>query len=183
MFQEKKTPSFKWIVGVVSIFLVLLGTSLSYSAEVDEIRVAISQQQATWIAQDNPISSLPREERVKMLGLLPPDSKVAEMPLKTFSAPAGIVLPSSVDWRNNGGNFVSPVKNQGACGSCWAFATTAALESKAMISFNTPGQPPQLSEQIVLSCSGAGDCQNGGSISGASNFLVNKGTKQETFYP
>jgi len=182
MFQEKKTPSFKWIVVFVSIFLVLLGTSLSYSAEVDEIRVAISQQQATWIAQDNPISSLPREERVKMLGLLPPDSKVAEMPLKTFSAPAGIVLPSSVDWRNNGGNFVSPVKNQGACGSCWAFATTAALESKAMISLNTPGKPPNLSEQIVLSCSGAGSC-DGGYIDQASTFLASTGTNKELYYP
>jgi C1A family cysteine protease len=117
-----------------------------------------------------------------MLGLLPPDSKVAEMPLKTFSAPAGIVLPSSVDWRSNGGNFVSPVKNQGACGSCWAFATTAALESKAMISLNTPGKPPNLSEQIVLSCSGAGSC-DGGYIDQASNFLVNTGTNKETFYP
>ena len=152
-------------MGFVSIFFVLLGTSLSYSAEVDEIRAAISQQKATWIAQDNPISSLPREERVKMLGLLPPDSKVAEMPVKTFSAAVGIVLPSSVDWRNNGGNFVSPVKNQGGCGSCWAFATTAALESKAMISLNTPGKPPNLSEQIVLSCSGAGTAVDGGYIS------------------
>jgi C1A family cysteine protease len=183
MFQKEKTEtSLKWI-GFVAVFFVLLGTSLSYSAEVDEIRAAISQQKATWIAEDNPISSLPREERVKMLGLLPPDSKVVEMPVKTFSPDVGVFFPPSVDWRNNGGNFVTPVKNQGSCGSCWAFATTAALESKAMISFNTPGKPPNLSEQIVLSCSGAGDCQNGGSISGASNFLVSTGTNKETYYP
>ena len=183
MFREKKTEaSLKWVMGLITIFFVLLGTTLSYSAEIDEIRGAISQRNATWIAQDNPVSSLPREERVKMLGLLPPDSKVAEMPVETFSPDVGILLPSSIDWRNNGGNFVAPVKNQGGCGSCWAFATTAALESKAMISFNTPGKPPNLSEQIVLSCSGAGTCE-GGSISGASNFLVNTGTNKETFYP
>ena len=183
MFREKKTEaSLKWIVGFITIFFVLLGTSLSYSAEVEEIRAAISQQKATWIAEDNPISSLPREERVKMLGLLPPDSKLAGMPVETFSPDVGILLPSSVDWRNNGGNFVSPVKNQGGCGSCWAFATTAALESKAMISLNTPGKPPNLSEQIVLSCSGAGSC-DGGYIDQASNFLVNTGTNKETYYP
>jgi C1A family cysteine protease len=183
MFQEKKTvASLKWIVVFITISFVLLGSSLSYSAEIDEIQAAISQRQATWIAQDNPISSLPREERAKMLGLLPPDSKLAGMPVETFSPDVGILLPSSIDWRNNGGSFVTPVKNQGNCGSCWAFATTAALESKAMISFNTPGKPPNLSEQIVLSCSGAGDC-GGGSLSTASTFLVNTGTNKEVYYP
>ena len=182
MFQEKKAAALKWI-GFITIFFLLIGTSLSYSAEVDEIRAAISQQKATWIAEDNAISSLPREERVKRLGLLPPGSKVPETPLKTFSAPVGIVLPSSVDWRNNGGgNFVSPIKNQGSCGSCWAFATTGALESKAMISFNTPGKPPNLSEQIVVSCSGAGSC-DGGYIDQASSFLSSTGTNKEVYYP
>jgi len=41
-------------------------------------------------------------------------------------------LPLSVDWRT-AGEFVSPVKNQGHCGSCWAFATTAVVESHAAI--------------------------------------------------
>ncbi len=39
-------------------------------------------------------------------------------------------LPTSIDWRNKGGNWVSPVKDQGSCGSCWAFSSVAALESK-----------------------------------------------------
>jgi len=69
-------------------------------------------------------------------------------------------LPSAFDWRNvNGGNYVTPVRDQGNCGSCWAFATTGALESKALITFNWPGKSLNLSEQIVLSCSGAGNCE------------------------
>jgi len=69
-------------------------------------------------------------------------------------------LPESVDWRNN--NAVTDVKNQGRCGSCWAFATTELVESYAAIA---TGNLPQLSTQQVtsctpnpLSCGGTGGC-------------------------
>jgi C1A family cysteine protease len=89
-------------------------------------------------------------------------------------------LPSAFDWRNhNGRNFISSVKYQGSCGSCFAFATVAALESKLSI-----GEKPglDLSEQIVLSLSGAGDC-SGGFISRASEFLKNVGDTIESCWP
>jgi len=70
-------------------------------------------------------------------------------------------LPESVDWRDKG--VVSPVKNQGHCGSCWAFATTAVIESYAAI--NGGGDVPILSTQQVtscapntLNCGGTGGC-------------------------
>lgn len=90
-------------------------------------------------------------------------------------------LPATFDWRNNGGNYVTPIENQGSCGDCWAFSTTAAMESKNLI---TAGKPEglyniDLSEQFLLSCSNAGTCA-GGYIDQASNYIRDNGLPFES---
>ncbi|XP_063334150.1 pro-cathepsin H-like [Pelmatolapia mariae] len=57
--------------------------------------------------------------------------------------------PEFVDWRMKG-DFVTPVKDQGFCGSCWTFSTTGCLESVNAIA---TGKLIQLSEQQLLDCS------------------------------
>ncbi|EER02229.1 cysteine protease, putative, partial [Perkinsus marinus ATCC 50983] len=57
-------------------------------------------------------------------------------------------LPSSVDWRDK--NVLTPVKNQGGCGSCWAFCVTGALEAKHAIA---TGELLSFSEQQLVDCS------------------------------
>ena len=62
----------------------------------------------------------------------------------------------SFNWNNlvvNGGtySFVSPVRNQGAGGTCWAFAATGALEARYMITRNDPTFSMDLSEQMLVS--------------------------------
>eukprot|EP01084_Bolivina_argentea_P116831 207516_1 len=67
-----------------------------------------------------------------------------------------IDAPTSIDWTNNGGDFVTPVKNQGQCGSCWAFSTTGSIESATAIKNKQTGSAiTTLSEQQLVDCSGS----------------------------
>jgi len=91
-------------------------------------------------------------------------------------------LPSDVDWRN----FTTPVKNQGQCGSCWAFCTTEMIESYYAIE---TGNILNLSAQQVtsctpnpLSCGGTGGCQ--GSIAQLGfTYIQLFGHQTEADYP
>jgi len=62
-------------------------------------------------------------------------------------------LPSSWDWRDvEGYDFTTPVKSQGSCGSCWAFAAIGALESVIKLENQNACNTPDLSEQYLVSC-------------------------------
>merc|ERR1712072_447031 len=70
---------------------------------------------------------------------------------------SGNELPASENWVERGA--VTPIKNQGTCGSCWAFASIAALESAWFIH---SGSLVSMSEQALLDCVGQGTgCQGG----------------------
>lgn len=75
--------------------------------------------------------------------------------------------PPSVDWRDQGA--VTPVKNQGQCGSCWAFSTTFAVEG--INKLNT-GDLVSLSEQQLVSCDKTNSGCNGGLQTDAIDYLV-----------
>ncbi|XP_048415688.1 procathepsin L-like [Stegostoma tigrinum] len=99
---------------------------------------------------------------------------------KLFTAQQNIQLPLAVDWRPKG--YVTPVKDQGQCGSCWAFSTTGVLEGQV---FNKTGKLISLSEQYLMDCSravGNAGC-NGGSVLAGFLFIKEKGITSEQSYP
>jgi len=94
---------------------------------------------------------------------------------------AGAAPPASQDWRTQG--KVTPIKDQGQCGSCWAFSTVAGVEGalvtagKALVS---------LSEQNLVDCSAKEGNQgcNGGLMDDGFQYIIdNKGIDTEASYP
>jgi C1A family cysteine protease len=71
-------------------------------------------------------------------------------------------LPAYFSWLNrHGKNYTTPVRDQGGCGSCWAFGSVAAIEGEFNAYYNRPNQSLDLSEQDILDCSRGGGCAGG----------------------
>ena len=128
----------------------------------------------------NQYSDLTRDEFRALLGnqagrgrrgLLP---KVAEA-LANVSYGA---LPASVDWRTK--KAVTPVKNQGSCGACWAFSVTGAVEGAYAIA---SGTLRSLSEQQLMDCDQQNSGCHGGNQANAFAYVTqNKGLDTEDEY-
>ncbi|MFS7931340.1 putative fruit bromelain [Helianthus anomalus] len=91
------------------------------------------------------------------------------------------VIPSNMDWRKKGA--VTPVKDQGQCGSCWAFSTIAATEGITQI---TTGKLISLSEQEIVDCDKTSEdqgCEGGYMEDGFEFIIKNKGINTEAGYP
>ncbi|KAM1243781.1 hypothetical protein ACFX2G_035995 [Malus domestica] len=134
-----------------------------------------------WLAV-NEFADLSHEEfKSKYLGLKAEFPRrrdsTGEFSYRDFDVEA---LPKSVDWRKKGA--VTSIKNQGSCGSCWAFSTVAAVEGINQI---VTGSLTSLSEQQLIDCDKSfnNGC-NGGLMDYAFEFIIsNGGLHKEDDYP
>lgn len=110
----------------------------------------------------NDLADLADAEYKQLLSYRTRDSKSSSAS-ETFVKPENVEdLPATWDWREH--STVTPVKNQGQCGSCWAFSAVAAMECAYALS---TGTLESLSEQELVDCTlnGIDTCNHGGEMS------------------
>ena len=120
----------------------------------------------------NFMSDWTEEEYNTMLGYMPATIDAEPVVLEN------VEIPATVDWRSLASMKV--VKNQGQCGSCWAFSTIGSVESHTEI---MNGEYHSLSEQQLVDCSPYTLGCEGGNYFFAFDYLHQKGSESETAYP
>lgn len=121
-------------------------------AYIEKVNAEQSEFTLTW----NQFAMYTMDEIVeRFTGAVPPGVAANSSAIPFVSTKVQV---QDVDWTASG--YVSPVKNQGQCGSCWAFAATGAIEAGVAIVSNSPNNWPILSEEELVDCSGHG-CDGG----------------------
>jgi len=138
----------------------------------------LNQEQTTATFALNKFADLPREEFAKTYtGYKRPSLQVKnEVFLSTSD------LADSVNWVTEGA--VAPIKDQGQCGSCWAFSAVSAIESANYLQ-KSMTNVPTYSEQQVVDCDKADDNQgcNGGDMRTAMKWVETHSLQTESEYP
>merc|ERR1712190_124286 len=122
----------------------------------------------------NQFADLTSDEITKGYTGLKPKDLWGALPNLGTDKYSGKALASSVDWTTQGA--VTPVKNQGQCGSCWSFSTTGALEGAWKIAGHSL---VSLSEQNILDCDTGGNKCQGGSMAQAFDWVKDNGICSE----
>jgi cathepsin L len=143
-------------------------------------REANAGKHTFWLEM-NKFGDLTAPEFAKMYNGFNATRRVSSVRTHQVFSDAKSNAPDSIDWRTKG--YVTDVKDQGQCGSCWAFSTTGSLEGQH---FKQTGKLVSLSEQNLVDCSqkyGNMGC-NGGLMDQAFQYIKdNKGIDTEESYP
>ena len=154
---------------------------------VREIAAVNERENLGWTPVENELTAMSDAERAKRLGLIVTPAEMARLKAETEAlakaelglGAARFTAPVAVDWRN--GNWVTPIKNQGQCGSCVSFCSCATIELAVRIKLNNAGFAIDLSEGFLQFC-GGGSCGGWGLTSGL-DYAKSTGVVDEACMP
>jgi PKD repeat protein len=159
------------------------------NAKIEKLNQNLRGRGQLWVAGNTEVSSLSWAEKKQLYGQskFPPGFEyyvggILQTGPQLKAASASLMV-DKWDWRlRHGKNWISPVKNQGGCGSCWAFAATGATEAQTNLFFNQVLNL-NLSEQDILSCTGIGNDCGGGYPGSALTYIATTGIVNEEAFP
>ena len=160
--------------------LLLAGSAIpTAAADLEAMRREIADNGYHFEVDGSFMDSLTPEEKDNLYGfVLPPNAEEEfRRHLKIFPT-AGMRWPTYFNWADYGG--ITPVKSQGGCGSCWAFAATAEMEAFVKIHY---GESLDLSEQQIVSCNTGGSGCDGGWAQDAYDVWLDEGGVLEDCHP
>jgi len=168
---------------LLKIFTLLIIITIVFQTSPPVAKSTVNRQKPIAASFQDKSTQIYSDIQLKsMFGVFPESLDISET--KVLSLPLNENLPPKFDWRDNNGNWITPVKDQTkpqGCGSCWAFAALAQIESWWKISNANADSMIDLSEQFILSCSEAGSCI-GGSISQTLDFAQSTGIPSESCF-
>jgi C1A family cysteine protease len=137
------------------IFILISSLNLTNKAYIDNVSFINDKNETVF--QSNYFFDFPVSESLQIT-LDPSRETQNPVPLED--------LPKEFSWTNfEGKDWTTPAKNQGYCGSCWAFGALGVFESMIKIREKNADLNPDLSEQYILSClSSAGSCYGGSAL-------------------
>lgn len=162
--------------------------STTGSAKGEALQSAIASRGYSWRAAPTSLSELSAKEQKARLGLTVTDEEVRQMAAAIAAteramAFRAVAAPPAIDWRNNGGDWTTPIKDQGGCGSCVSFATCATIESRVNIVCKNAGLDIDLSEAHLFFCGCGNCCGTGWNFPPALDFCKNTGVARDSDFP
>ena len=169
---------------------------------IEKLNENLEKNNMTWRAGETSISQLTYEEKKAMFSGEVPNlggleyyaGGVFTIPgydysTERFSASildetdSAISYVTEWDWRNrHGKNWITPIRDQGLCNSCWAFATIGAVEAYLNLYYNR-SLNIDLSEQELVSCSDKNYGCKGGFSQYALDYIIDEGVIDEVSFP
>ena len=196
----RKTVSARLQIAAGFFFILVLTAGAGKLAvqktcmDVEAINDAIARAGAGWTAGHTSMTCLSEEERAKYF---PPGDPVVEhfapdtgpgatgeLPdMDRGPAPWASAHEERFSWRDfEGEDWMTPVKDQAQCSSCYAFGAVSAIEGAFNVRTRDPGLDLDLAEQFILSC-GPGNCEDGGQTSELLAFVQDNGLVDEACFP